>query len=244
MNQIETTYANFIESVCRQYNIPDAVAPLVEGFDAYCAISNQALMEGAVFDKIKSAAKNVILPIIAAVLMNTGTATAGNNLNQCETVNDCVETIQAIKNGSKPITKSQINKIKELAENEDDIDYCKIMPRGILCKKTPSATQLEIGEKLGVTSTGMAEFTPMKPISEVPNDVYSINFSNSIRGDSFTKTMVFSYDDGSMVIYNATSNQSVAEVTRFDEFAGISKEQYDYQSVVNYINTVFNACKH
>lgn len=34
MNQLEMTYANFIESVCKMYNVPDAAEPLVKGYKA------------------------------------------------------------------------------------------------------------------------------------------------------------------------------------------------------------------
>ena len=65
MNQIETTYANFIESVCRQYNIPDAVSPLVEGFDAYCVISNQGLTEGWTGNTLKRLGKAAAIGSLA-----------------------------------------------------------------------------------------------------------------------------------------------------------------------------------
>lgn len=60
MNQLEKTYANFIESVCKMYNVPDAAAPLVKGYEALLEAQNSVLMEGFGLDSIKRAGQNVI----------------------------------------------------------------------------------------------------------------------------------------------------------------------------------------
>jgi len=38
MNQLEMTYANFIESVCKMYNVPDAAEPLVKGYKNHSGV--------------------------------------------------------------------------------------------------------------------------------------------------------------------------------------------------------------
>lgn len=60
MNQLEKTYANFIESVCKMYNVPDAAAPLVKGYEALLEAQNSVLMEGFGLDSIKQTGRKVI----------------------------------------------------------------------------------------------------------------------------------------------------------------------------------------
>lgn len=64
MNQLEMTYANFIESVCKMYNVPDAAAPLVKGYEALLEAQNSALMEGLLTDKAKNWIKIGIIPAL------------------------------------------------------------------------------------------------------------------------------------------------------------------------------------
>lgn len=67
MNQLEMTYANFIESVCKMYNVPDAAAPLVKGYEALLEAQNSALMEGLMTDKAKNWIKiGIILALLIA----------------------------------------------------------------------------------------------------------------------------------------------------------------------------------
>ena len=236
---LDRIYINFIQTLCESCGKPDMAKPLIEGFGAYRNASIRPLYENGFIDKIKQSAQNVLLPIIAAVCIGAGNSNAGE-LSQCETKSDCIDILQEIKLGNKPITRQQIQQIKELAETDNKVEYCKIMPHGILCKQSTMT--------IGNSSGAGAVFTPFKHIDGVPDEVYSIGFTNTTFHDGGGgRNMTFSTDDGSVIIYKAidySNGRTEGSVMRFDEFTGLSEEKYDYQSVLNFINSVYNACKH
>lgn len=246
MNQLEQTYANYIDEVCRLYNAPDAAGPLIEGYAALLEAQNKALTEGAIVDKIKAFGKNTILPLLVSVCLGSGVAHGaddGSEFNECFNTEDCAAQINELK-AQNAITPEQLQEVKRIAENDRLVEYCKVFPSGILCKQRET-------DRLGYKTTAVI-FTPTKHIDGVPDDVYSIHFINTTSRSSTSRTMTFS-TGADAVSYKASTYkdedgnypiQQKGEVDRYDEFSGLITEEYSYQSVLDYINKIYNACKH
>ena len=60
MNQLEKTYVNFIESICKMYNVQDAAEPLIKGYEALLESQNDPLLEGRIGDFMKHTGKKIV----------------------------------------------------------------------------------------------------------------------------------------------------------------------------------------
>lgn len=236
MNQVREANAKFIESACRMYSIPDAARPLVEGYLTILETQGHPMLEGAFLDRVKGLGKGLILPILAGVCIGTGTAqAAGTDLAKCNNLTQCAAEINDLKVSGK-ITPKDMKEVKRIAENRRSVEYCNVFPHGIMCK-------LENIVVDGVNLSG-ATFTPTKHIDGIPDEVNSIMFVTATDSSGSSKIMSFDAGRESKSFQAGTGMSGNFGVVKEDDgFAKKSEERYSYQSILDYINTIYELCK-
>jgi hypothetical protein len=246
MSQSIKSTSKFIESFCKTYGIPGAAHPLVEGYATILDAQMRPMMEGAMLDRIKGFGKNLLLPVLASVCLGSGAAHAAGtdqatnpSLAKCKNLTQCAAQITDMKKNGQ-ITEKEMQQIKRIAENNPNVEYCKVFPRGILCKLKPEKGQ-------GFTVSG-ATFTPTQHIDELDDNFQSITFYTVDSPDASSKFMDFNTDvettsfRASKNLYDADDTR--ATVTEDDGFTEKKEQEFSYDTVLDYINNIYDICKH
>ncbi len=177
MNKIQADTKSFIESECIKLNCANIAAPLSEGYAAICESETTPLTEGKV-----GKAMSAIGIAIGSLL---GHAHAGvNNLDL------------------RSASVSDINEIKTTMEQDSDIEFCKLKPRGLVCKDTNNTITV----------------FPTDYLPGFSDDITEIVFLDGYKNPNKESGVVLNFKNGSKQAITHKTDERYGYITTFDEF--------------------------
>jgi hypothetical protein len=177
MNELQQQTKVFIESECAKLNCAGIATPLTEGYAAICESENTPLTEGKV-----GKAMGTLGIAIGSLL---GHANAGvNNLDL------------------RSASVSDINEIKTTMEQDSDIEFCKLKPRGLVCKDTNNTVTV----------------FPTDNLPGFSDDITEIVFLDGYKNPDKESGVVLNFKNGSKQTITHKTDERYGYITTFDEF--------------------------
>lgn len=131
----------------------------------------------------------------------------------------------------KTASVEDVNEIKTALEQENDIDYCKIRGKGLVCKDTNKSIMIYPIESM--TGAGISD------------EITEIVFLDAYSNDKQIGGVIFNYKNGSKKTMTYKIGERYGSISTFDEFdKELSRKTLESSKIENLTNDVYKNVMH